>query len=282
MAYQLNGVSVHYEGKPALRAVNCTLQEGKWISVIGHTGAGKSTFAKVLKGLIPFLEGEYMIREQPAPRDAKGKLKAIPEIGFVFQYPEHQLFETTVEKELAFALKQQGTSTREIKEAIHAILPAVGLSPDILPLVPLRLSGGYRRRVAIASVLISDPKLLIVDEPTAGLDPLGARSMLRMLKQWQRQNGRTVLLISHQMEDVAEYSDEVMVFRAGQLIGHFGADELFLEQNELLERLGFSLPEPVQMLKLIGQLAGQKIEAASCRESDIFEKIMPIWNKRGF
>ncbi|MDR9853993.1 ATP-binding cassette domain-containing protein [Paenibacillus sp. VCA1] len=282
MAYRLNDVSVHYAGKTALRSVSCTMEEGKWISVIGHTGAGKSTFAKVLKGLIPSIDGEYFIRRQPVQRDAKGRLKAIPEIGFVFQYPEHQLFETSVYKELSFSLKHQGASVREIREAIDGILPEVGLDPDILPLVPLQLSGGYKRRVAIASALISDPKLLIVDEPTAGLDPLGSRAVLTMLKRWQRQNDRTVIFISHQMEDVAEYSDEVMVFHAGRLMGHFDANVLFLEHSQWLEELGLPLPEPVQLLKLLKDMSGRKIETDGCREEEIFEKIMPIWDKRGF
>ena len=126
MAYQLNNVSVNYAYQVALQNVSCTIQEGKWISVIGQTGAGKSTFVKVLKGLIPTVDGDYLIDQQPVNRDAKGQLKVIPEIGFVFQYPEHQLFETTVYKELAFAPKQQGYSRQQITEAIATILPQVG------------------------------------------------------------------------------------------------------------------------------------------------------------
>lgn len=133
MVYQLKNLSVNYADHVALHNINCTIPEGKWISIIGPTGAGKSTFVKVLKGLIPTEKGDYWINQQPASRDAKGRLKVVPELGFVFQYPEHQLFETTVYKELAFALNQQGASRQQITEAIETILPQVGLPEGILP-----------------------------------------------------------------------------------------------------------------------------------------------------
>ncbi len=276
MVYQLNNMSVNYAERVALHNVSCTIQEGKWISVIGQTGAGKSTFVKVLKGLIPRVDGDYRIDQQPVHRDTKGQLKVIPDIGYVFQYPEHQLFETTVLKELAFAPKMMGYSTQQIAHAIELILPQLGLSTEILPWVPFQLSGGQKRRVAIASVLMMNPKLLILDEPTAGLDPVSREALLRLLKEWQQQDNRTILFVSHQMNDVAEYSDEVMVFHEGHLMEHCGTNTLFLEQAQLLAKLGMSLPEPVQLLKLVEELSGQNIEVESCRERVIFEKVWPI------
>ncbi|WP_391119024.1 ATP-binding cassette domain-containing protein [Psychrobacillus sp. L3] len=281
MAYQLNNVCVNYAHQMALNNVSCTIQEGKWISVIGQTGAGKSTFVKVLKGLIPTINGDYLIHQHPVKKDAKGHLKVIPEIGFVFQYPEHQLFETTVYKELAFALKQQGSSRQQITEAISMILPQLGLSEEVLPLAPFQLSGGQKRRVAIASVMMTEPKLLIVDEPTAGLDPVSREALLQLLKKWQQQEKRTIIFVSHKMDDVATYSDEVIVFHEGQLMGQFDTNHLFLDQSSLLEKIGLPLPEPVQFLKLLEELSGQKIEVASCREQDIFEKVKPLWDSRG-
>lgn len=279
MVYQLYDVSVQYSERAAIQQVSCTIEEGKWISVIGQSGAGKSTFVKVLKGLIPSIEGEYLIDHQPAPRNAKGQLKVIPNIGFVFQHPEHQIFETTVHKELSFALKQQGRTSRQIADAISLILPKVGLSEDILPLSPFQLSGGQKRRVAMASVFMTSPRLLIVDEPGSGLDPISRSNMLQLLKNWQQEENRTVIFVSHQMEDVAEYSDEVIVFHAGHLLGHFDTRVLFLEQAQLLEDIGLSLPQPVQFLKLVEQVTGRKIEVASCREEDIFARTLPIWNR---
>lgn len=278
MVYQLQNVSVQYSDHVAIQHVSCTIEAGKWISVVGQTGAGKSTFVKVLKGLIPTMDGEYCIDHKPVPRDTKGHVKVIPDVGFVFQYPEHQIFETTVQKELSFALKQQGCSSQQITEIIRSILPEVGLSEDILPLSPFQLSGGHKRRVALASVLTMNPKLLIVDEPTANLDPVSRSTMLQLLKKWQEQEKRTLIFVSHQMEDVAEYSDEVMVFQSGLLRGHFDTSHLFLEQAPLLEDMGLSLPQPVQFLKLVEELTGRKIEVASCREEDIFSSILPIWN----
>ncbi|MCJ8013587.1 energy-coupling factor ABC transporter ATP-binding protein [Paenibacillus sp. KQZ6P-2] len=281
MVYELNQVSVSYAGRTALQDVSCTIQEGKWISVIGQTGAGKSTFAKILKGLIPDFNGEYLMDQQSIPRDSKGRVKVVPDVGFVFQYPEHQLFETTVYKELAFAPKMQGYSAQQIEQVIELILPQVGLSKEILPYAPFQLSGGQKRRIAIASVLLMNPRLLILDEPTAGLDPLSRADLLRMLKQWQQQDNRTILFISHHMDDVAEYSDEVIVFHAGRLVGHFDASTLFLEKTELLTGAQLPLPEPVQFLKLVEELTGHKIEVESCREQDIFKKVLPIWQARG-
>ncbi|WP_422661095.1 ATP-binding cassette domain-containing protein [Paenibacillus sp. EC2-1] len=280
MVYQLNKISVHYSGHTALHEVSCTIQEGKWISVIGQTGAGKSTFAKVLKGLIADIEGEYLIDHQPVTRDTKGQLKVIPDIGFVFQYPEHQLFETTVHKELAFAPKQHGYTSNQIMERIQSILPQVGLSEEILPLPPFQLSGGQKRRLAIASVFMMDPKVLIVDEPTAGLDPVSRVAMLRLLKNWQQQDNRTLIFVSHQMEDVAEYSDEVIVFQGGEIMGHYDTNTIFIEKSQLLEELGLSLPESIQLLKLVEELSGVRIQVASCREEDIMNAIMSIWNTR--
>ncbi|MDQ0088985.1 energy-coupling factor transport system ATP-binding protein [Paenibacillus anaericanus] len=282
MIYQLSNVSVNYADWVALHNVSCTIQEGKWISVIGQTGAGKSTFAKVLKGLIPTIEGEYWIDQQPIHKDAKGQLKVVPNIGYVFQYPEHQLFETTVFKELAFAPKLQGYSHQQIAKLIETIMPQVGLTKDILPLLPFQLSGGEKRRVAIASVLMMDPKLLILDEPTAGLDPVSRTALLQLLKEWQQQDNRTILFISHQMDDVAEYSDEVMVLHAGQLMGHYDTNTLFLEKSDLLEEVGLSLPEPLQLLKLVEELSGQTIEVASCREQVIIEQVRPFLHSRSF
>jgi len=280
MVYQLQQVSVRYQDHDVLQDIYCTIEAGKWISVIGQTGAGKSTLVQVLKGLVDVRKGEYLFNNQTVAKDAKGQIQVRPEIGYVFQYPEHQLFETTVAKELAFAPKQQRWTASEIKQRIEDILPQVGLSEDILELVPFQLSGGQKRRVALASVLMMNPQVLIVDEPIAGLDPVGRTALLQYLHQWQQQENRTVILVSHHLDDVAQYSDEVLLLHQGRLIGQYDPVTLFIEQSHLLEQSGLVLPESIQLLKLIEQCSGQKIEIDSCREHDILAKILPIWHRK--
>ncbi|AIQ42195.1 ATP-binding cassette domain-containing protein [Paenibacillus sp. FSL R5-0912] len=281
MVYELTNVSVMLDGEDILHSVCCTLQEGKWISVIGHTGAGKSTFAKVIKGLIPYYRGEYTHNRQPLPGDGKGKLKVIPQIGYVFQYPEQQMFETTMFKELAFAPTMKGESPEKVDKAIKTVMEQLGLPAELLQEKPFQLSGGLKRLVAIASLLIAEPELLILDEPTAGLDPVRRTALLKQLKVWQRAKDRTVLCISHQLEEVAEYSDEVMIFERGRLLAHLEADELFLKHAVLLEQAGLPLPEPIQLLHLFEALSGQKLEPESCREEDIMQLARTVWQSRG-
>ncbi|WP_172251063.1 ATP-binding cassette domain-containing protein [Saccharibacillus deserti] len=279
-SYELQNIEVTVDGQSILRDIRCTLQQGSWTSLIGPTGAGKSTFARLCKGLIPDYAGEYRIGGRPAAKDRKGRAQVLPDIGFVFQYPEHQIFETTVERELGFALRMRGDSPREIEAAISRILPIFGLGEELLAQSPLLLSGGQKRRIAIASVLIAEPKLLILDEPTAALDPLSRRELLDLLHSWQRREERTILFISHRMEDVAEYSDRVLLLREGRLIGDLETNELFLGRSELLEQAGLVLPESVQLLQLIRELSGVDLQPASCREDEIMRVVQEAWEGR--
>lgn len=281
MAYELNDVSVRINGEVILQPVSCTLEEGKWISIIGQTGAGKSTFAKVIKGLIPIYKGKYTHNQQPLPRDGKGNMKVVPQIGYVFQYPEQQMFEPTVYKELAFAPKMKGESPERLENAIQRVMEQMGFCAELLQQNPFQLNGGLKRLVAIASVLIAEPELLILDEPTTGLDPMSRNALLKQLKVWQGEKNRTVLFISHQLEDVAEYSDEVMVFKKGRLTLHCDVNELFLKRTKCMEQAGLPLPEPIQLLRIIEAISGQILEPASCREEDILQLVKSVWQTRG-
>ncbi|GGO01958.1 ATP-binding cassette domain-containing protein [Saccharibacillus kuerlensis] len=282
MAFQLKGASVTIGDRQVLTEIDCMLESGRWISLIGRTGAGKSTLAKLLKGLVPDFKGEYWINGQPASRNRRGQMQVLPQVGFVFQYPEHQIFETTVYRELSFSLRMRGAGTEEIDKAISRVLPLVGLAEEMLPLSPLQLSGGQKRRIAIASVLISDPQLLILDEPTAALDPLSRRLLLDMLKNWQAEGKglRSILSISHAMEDIAQYSDEVLVMNGGRLVGHLSANELFLHRSDLLEGSGLPLPDYIELLKLMEQLSGRPIQIDSCREEDVLAAVETVWQDR--
>lgn len=282
--WELRDICVELGGTPVLRHIDLRLEPGSWTSLIGKTGAGKSTLVRLIKGLIPEFTGEYRLAGEPIARDRKGRVRVVPEIGFVFQYPEHQIFETTVEKELSFALRMRGDSSKEIAMAIRAILPVFGLREEILHQSPLLLSGGQKRRLAIASVLIANPGLLILDEPTAALDPVSRRELLRVLRAWQRGGlhgeRRTVLFISHRIEDVAEYSDRVALLHEGHLLAHETADDLFLQRNDLLIQSGMPLPEAIELLRLTEHLSGRTLSPSSCREADVLEQVKEAWNAR--
>ncbi|MEJ8305114.1 energy-coupling factor ABC transporter ATP-binding protein [Saccharibacillus sacchari] len=282
--WELRDICVELGGTPVLQHIDLTLEPGSWTSLIGKTGAGKSTLVRLIKGLIPEFTGEYWLAGQPMARDRKGRARVVPEIGFVFQYPEHQIFETTVEKELSFALRMRGDSAKEIEVAIRKMLPVFGLSEELLHQSPLLLSGGQKRRLAIASVLIANPRLLILDEPTAALDPVSRRELLRVLRDWQRgglnDEPRTVLFISHRMEDVAEYSDRVALLHNGHLLAHETAEKLFLHRSELLTQAGMPLPEAIELLRLTEQLSGRVLNPSSCREADVLKRVKEAWSTR--
>lgn len=275
MGYELKHVTVKKEGRTILNNVSCTIERNKWIAVVGQTGAGKSTFVQVLKGLHTF-EGDYFIDGLPIEKNAKGIPNAIDEVGIVFQYPEHQLFETTVCKELSFGLKLLGYSKKDIDESIQSIAQKMDISNDMLELPPFQLSGGQKRRVAIASILLMNPKLLIVDEPTAGLDPVSREYLLHLLKTWQQETKGTILFVTHQMDDVAEYADEVLIFHHGELQVQIETDELFLEKPQLLKTAQLRLPESVEALHVVEQLIGKKIDVRSCKEQAILQALQPF------
>ena len=281
MEYTIRGLSLRYGERTALKEVSCTLKANRWISVIGPSGAGKTTFALLLKGLLPGYEGECLIDGEMLPNGSASGQKPLSRVGLVFQYPEQQLFETTVYRELAFAPRLQRWEPGRIKEAIEDILPLLGLDTALLELAPFQLSGGQKRRVALASVLLMEPELLVLDEPTAGLDPEGSAALLNLLRIWLKQGKRTIVFISHSMEDVAEYSDEVLLFDGGRLLAHEEADELFLRRSAIWETCGLPLPEPVQLLRLVERLSGTAVHAASCREEQIMDAVLPLLQARG-
>ena len=168
-----------------------------------------------------------------------------------------------------------GHSKKEIDEAIHSIAMKMGISNDMLELPPFQLSGGQKRRVAIASILLMKPKLLIVDEPTAGLDPVSRVHVLQLFKTWQQETKGTILFVTHQMDDVAEYADEVLIFHQGELQAQIGTNELFLEKPQLLQQAELVLPESVEALHLVEQMIGKKIAVDSCKERDILQALYP-------
>ena len=228
----------------AIDNINLSVNEGELIGIIGHTGSGKSTLIQHFNGLLQPHGGKVFVDDKDIW--AKGNKKNIRQVrfavGLCFQYPEYQIFEDTVYKEIAFGPKQMGLDDHEIDRRIKESIGYVGISPDILEKSPFDLSGGQKRRVAIASIIAMEPRVLILDEPCAGLDPRGRDIILDLIKNYQRQKGNTVLFVSHSMEDVAKICSRVLVMNKGS-VAMFGDVDSVYSRGEELKDMGLNVPE---------------------------------------
>lgn len=228
----------------AIDNINLSVNEGELIGIIGHTGSGKSTLIQHFNGLLQPHGGKVFVDDKDIW--AKGNKKNIRQVrfavGLCFQYPEYQIFEDTVYKEIAFGPKQMGLDDHEIDRRIKESIGYVGISPDILEKSPFDLSGGQKRRVAIASIIAMEPRVLILDEPCAGLDPRGRDTILDLIKNYQRQKGNTVLFVSHSMEDVAKICSRVLVMNKGS-VAMFGDVDSVYSRGEELKNMGLNVPE---------------------------------------
>ncbi|ADF37104.1 MULTISPECIES: energy-coupling factor ABC transporter ATP-binding protein [Priestia] len=236
----------------ALHDLNLNIQSGTFLAVIGHTGSGKSTIIQHLNALLKPTAGEIQIGERTIKANRKEKnLKAIrQQVGVVFQFPEHQLFEETVEKDIAFGPMNYGVSEEEAKQKARELIKLVGLPEDILARSPFDLSGGQMRRVAIAGILAMNPNVLILDEPTAGLDPRGRQEIMNMIYRLHKEKGLTTILVTHSMEDAAMYADELIVMNKGTIAMKGSPREVFGQHTQLKE-YGLDVPESLRfMLKL--------------------------------
>lgn len=237
---------VYSQGTPfekvAVDDISVSVAQGDFVGVIGHTGSGKSTFVQHLNGLLRPSSGEVRINGRDIWEEPK-KIRAVRfEVGLVFQYPEYQLFEETVQKDIAFGPANMGLGAQEISERVREAAAFVGLPAEVMDKSPFELSGGQKRRVAIAGVLAMRPKVLILDEPTAGLDPRGREQIFGELVDYHRRTNNTVLLVSHSMEDIARYAKRVMVISEGKLFGFGSVDEIFSRTDELM-KMGLALPQ---------------------------------------
>lgn len=228
--------------KVAVDDFSLEIEEGDFVGVIGHTGSGKSTFIQHLNGLLRPTSGTVSI----FGRDMWAEPKKIREfrflVGLVFQYPEYQLFEETVAKDIAFGPSNMGLSAAEIESRVREAAGFVGLDPDVMQKSPFELSGGQKRRVAIAGVLAMRPKVLILDEPTAGLDPKGREQIFGQIREYHKKTGSTVLLVSHSMEDVARHAQKVLVINDSKLFAYGTVEEVFSRTDALVE-MGLAAPQ---------------------------------------
>lgn len=226
----------------ALKDVNLEIRDGEFIGLIGHTGSGKSTLIQHLNGLVRATSGEIYYNGENIYSQGYNMKALRSHVGLVFQYPEHQLFEIDVFTDVCFGPKNQGLSKEEVEARAKEALKMVGLDESFYKQSPFELSGGQKRRVAIAGVLAMKPDVLILDEPTAGLDPKGRDEILDQIERLHRENGMTILLVSHSMEDIARYVDRILVMNHGEKVFDDTPKEVFKHYKEL-EAIGLAAPQ---------------------------------------
>ena len=252
MSIRLENVNYIYgEGsgqeKWALKNINLAIHDREFIGIVGHTGSGKSTLTQLLNGLEKPSSGTIYYNDEDIQADGYERRKLRQKVGLVFQYPEHQLFEETVIKDVEFGPSNLGLSNLDVEKRSFDALKQVGLSDDLLDVAPFALSGGQKRRVAIAGVLAMQPEVLILDEPTAGLDPAGRTEILELLKKLHEENNITVILVSHSMDDVARYAGRILVMNQGELVLDGEPQKVFRYRDEL-RKIGLDVPQSTNIL----------------------------------
>lgn len=238
--------------KTAVNDVSFDIEQGDFVGVIGHTGSGKSTLIQHFNGLVKPSKGTVLIDGVDIWGEKTDKKAVRFNVGLVFQYPEYQLFEETVFKDIAYGPTNMGLTKEEINKRVLDASESVGISFETLEKSPFELSGGQKRRVAIAGVLAMKPKVLVLDEPTAGLDPKGRDKILKLVKQYHEKTNSTIILVSHSMEDIAKYCNNVLVMNKSKLFCFDSVDNVFKRGVEL-EKLGLSIPQVSKMFNKLGE-----------------------------
>lgn len=264
------------QARKALDDISLTIPEGQFIGIIGHTGSGKSTLMQHLNGLIKATEGHIYYNGQDIDAKDYDKKELRSRVGLVFQYPEHQLFEVDVFSDVCFGPKNLGLDKQEVERRVREALERVGVPSELYTQSPFELSGGQKRRVAIAGVLAMQPEILILDEPTAGLDPRGRREILDQIKQLQTQTHMTILLVSHSMEDVAEYVDRIIVMNRGKILYDDTPQEIFRHYREL-EEIGLGAPQATYILQALKE-SGLPVETGATTVREAADEIIRALN----
>ena len=287
MPLELKNVSYIYQPNTpnestALNNVSLTINDGEFIGIIGHTGSGKSTLVQLLCGLLAPTSGQVFIdgvdinaKDTPKAERKKHRLQ----VGMVFQYPEHQLFEETVIADIAFGPKNLGFAEKEARALAKSAMKTVGLSADVAKSSPCDLSGGEKRRVAIAGVLAINPKYWSLGEPTAGLDPQGREEILAEVQSLRQELGITVILVSHSMDDVARFADRLLVLNDSQLYMQGTSQEIFARAEEM-RALGLDIPVVTAILKRLAQ-EGWDIDTSIVDLDQARAEITRAWRQKG-
>ena len=256
---------VYGEGTPfkvqALDNVNIEIEKGELVAIIGHTGSGKSTLVQHLNGLLKPTSGKIYLDGTDIHSSKEFKLDVRFRVGLCFQYPEYQLFETTVYRDIAFGPTNMGLSEEEIDKRVRDAAAIVGIPETMLGSNPFDLSGGEKRRVAIAGVISMEPEILILDEPTSGLDPSGREQILGLIRSYRDNTGKTVIMVSHSMDDVAKIADKVIVMNESKVFSCGTVDDIFDDATELYD-IGLSVPQITQVfikLKSMGYPVSERV-----------------------
>ena len=265
--------------KAALTDVSFCVEKGDFVGIIGHTGSGKSTLVQHLNGLMKPTSGEVLLDGKNIWENPKEIRTVRFRVGMVFQYPEHQLFEETVYRDIAFGPKNMGLSDEEIDARVRRAARFVDVRDELLDASPFDLSGGQKRRVAIAGVMAMEPEVLVLDEPTAGLDPKGRERILARIADWKAQTGATVLLVSHSMEDVAAMANKVLVMNGGRLAFYDTAAAIFSSDDEL-ERIGLSVPSVTRIYAALRR-RGCPVGDNAFTVDQAVERLLPLLKKEG-
>ena len=262
----------------AIRDVSLTIEDGEFIAVVGHTGSGKSTLVQHLNGLLKPTGGQILIDGEDLNAPGADRRRIRQKVGLVFQYPEYQLFEETVAKDIAFGPKNLGLSAGEIDARVRRAMAHVHLDYDkYAQRSPFELSGGQMRRVAIAGVLAMEPKVLILDEPTAGLDPRGRDRILGMVQELHAKGGTTVIMVSHSMDDVARLATRLVVMSKGELVATGTPREIF-RQVDMMESIGLGVPEAARLFALLRQ-RGVNLPDDLYTPEELRDSLLALWKE---
>lgn len=265
--------------KVAVSNVNIEIEKGEFVGVIGHTGSGKSTLVQHFNGLLKPTSGKVFIDDTDIWENKEITRRTRFKAGLVFQYPEYQLFEDTVFKDIAFGPANMGLDENEIKERVLESAEMVGLSEKMLEKSPFELSGGQKRRAAIAGVMAMKPSVLILDEPAAGLDPMGRTEIFSRIKQYHKNTGSTVLIVSHSMEDIAAYTTKLLVMNRSELFCYDDTDKVFSRADEISE-IGLAVPQITSVFRELRK-KGFDLEGDAYTVESAKKLILEYIKKRG-
>jgi energy-coupling factor transport system ATP-binding protein len=265
--------------KLALQDINFDIPSGEFLAIIGHTGSGKSTLLQHLNALLKPTNGSVTIGDMTVnPKQKMKNLKKVREkVGIVFQFPEHQLFEETVIKDICFGPMNFGVPEEQAKKRAKELISKVGLPEEVLDKSPFDLSGGQMRRVAIAGVLAMEPDVIVLDEPTAGLDPRGQKEMMDMFYELHQEKGLTTILVTHSMEDAARYADKIAILQKGRLKQLDKPQAIFSEPEQLFE-MGLDVPDVVRFQYLFEKKAGIKLPKTCLTIEELASEINTLRN----